>query len=237
MSYRNLMIHLLSFITLVLLTLTSVFASPTKVTHIDDPFHCDPLSIPIEVDEIGDERVFPKDEILQHDTQTTFRPVCTQHDSADIPNQLVTIRNETGRAHKEVWYVADTETRISNWDGFADNLNLFIRPGHAAFRIDHQRSDPTGHHHPLQFESQNFDGIWEVGETWQFVLQDYENTLGIAADSFMSIGVGHASEDLDILNLRPSSGSIITTPIPEPNAIVLLATMFFPFVTRRCHVQ
>lgn len=73
------------------------------------------------------------------------------------------------------------------------------------------------------------DGIWQAGETWGFVLQDYTNTLGASADSFTSIGVGTAS--FDVAEIIPSSGSIIA--VPEPASIILLASLLIPALAWR----
>ena len=76
------------------------------------------------------------------------------------------------------------------------------------------------------FESLIPDGIFQAGETWEFVIDDYINVLGLLASAFGScapmvfpcIGglVGGASGgDL------ASSGSIIV--VPEPSTGLLLA--------------
>ncbi|MCH2130917.1 MAG: PEP-CTERM sorting domain-containing protein [Pirellulaceae bacterium] len=222
------------FATTAIITLFSpatLLASPAQVVHIDDSVHCDPLMIPTNVDEIGDRAIFPPDEILAHDSTRAFSPVCSAHDDPDLADAVVYITNLTQRDFREVWYVADEETSISNWDGFADDVGVSIPLpfGHESFRIDNKVSDPTGRHHPLLSESLSTDGVWQVGETWGFVLQDYSNKLGASADSFMSIGVGTAS--LDIAGIMPSSGSIIA--VPEPASIVLLASLLFPALTWR----
>ena len=209
----------------------TVLASPAQVIHFNDSAHCDPLMIPTNVDEIGHREIFPADEALAHDSTQTFFPVCSAHDDPDLFDALVYITNLTQRDLREVWYVADKETSISNWDGFADDVGFSIPLpfGHESFRIDNQVSDPLGQHHPLISESMLTDGIWQAGETWEFVLQDYTNTLGASADSFTSIGVGTAS--FDVAGIIPSSGSIIA--VPEPASIILLASLLIPVLTWR----
>lgn len=197
----------------------------TSVVHQDIPPHCDRLFIPTDVDEIGDLLVFPPDESLEHIAlgQTPVIP-CPQFNNTAQPEELVQIINFTGRELSEVWYVANVETRISNYDGYANDAAFpptANDPGRFAFRIDNIFSDPNGGHHPLVFESGVQDGVWQPFEIWQFVLQDYSNTLGIAPDQFNSFGVGNASTF--VAGTPPSSGSIIAIPrIPEPGSIALV---------------
>ena len=71
------------------------------------------------------------------------------------------------------------------------------------------------------------DGIFEAGETWDFIIDDYFNALGIGADAFFSPGaVGGASPS------GPSSGSIIAV-IPEPSTGLLLALGLLGVAARR----
>ncbi len=231
MLFRNSIAGFVTTTFAIFFSSATLLASPAQVVHIDDSAHCDPLMIPTNVDEIGDRGIFPSDEILAHDSTQTFLPVCPANDNPDLSDALVYITNLTMRDFREVWYVADAETSISNWDGFTDEVGLSIPLpfGHESFRIDNQVSDPSGHHHPLVSESLLTDGVWQAGETWEFVLQDYANTLGASADSFTSIGVGTAS--LDIAGIIPSSGSIIA--VPEPASIVLLASLLIPALAWR----
>ncbi len=228
----NVKITCSTILSLVVFASSSAFALPTQVIHQDTPA-CDPLFIPTLVDEIGDFTVFPADEALGHLDLGLANPVCTATDLPFIPDALVSIRNLTGRDLQEVWYIADKETTITNFDGEANDIAF--APLQEAFRLDHDISDPFGTHHPLVFESGPFDGIWQAGEEWRFVLQDYTNTLGLAPDAITSRGVGDASFDLAGV-ASPSSGSIIAIPsIPEPASAVLalLGMSLSAFVVRR----
>ncbi|MGI9429941.1 MAG: hypothetical protein ACR2NM_14870 [Bythopirellula sp.] len=120
--------------------------------------------------------------------------------------------------------MADQETNITNFDGEANAVSFV--PTTEAFRIDRKVSDPGGTHHPLISESITPDGIWEIGEAWQFVLQDYTNTLGLPPHAITSIGVGDASSPVTMVtdpagNPLLSSGSIIAVQIPEPASAML----------------
>ena len=55
-------------------------------------------------------------------------------------------------------------------------------------------------------------GIFEPGEFWDVIIDDYFNTAGIGPAEFRSIGVGFASPG------PPSSGSIIGI-VPEPASL------------------
>lgn len=228
MFTRTLSIPFATALAAVLLTTCPLYAVPTTVhfqdaVNADGTTHCDPLFIPMDVDEIGDPAFgFPADESLSHVTTDVFQPVCFATDDPNMPDALVEIRNLTGRDLTEVWYVANNETRISNYDGYANDIGFAVDGDNEAFRLDHDISDPGGVHHPLVAESGLFNGIWEAGESWTFILQDYGNFLGFPADALISIGVGDAS--FPIPGAVSSSGSIIAIPrIPEPASMALAA--------------
>lgn len=218
MSFRNPTICLL---VAVLSTVVSsqAFAVPTKIFHLDTP-QCDTLFIPTDVHEIGHQTYFPVDESLFPTNlgQTPYVP-CPASNDPTVSEVVIDIRNTSGIAWHEVWYVADQETTISNYDGEADDI--IAAALNEAFRIDNDVSDPGGSHHPLISESMTLDGIWEIGESWQFVLQDYTNSLGLPPEAITSIGVGSASASPSGGSIA-SSGSIIAVTIPEPSSVVLV---------------
>ena len=203
-------------VTLAMAATTPLRAMPTQVSHIETP-QCDVLFIPQHVDELGDAAIFPTDEAILHQDLGLANPVCLPTDNPSLIDFLVSATNLTGRDLSEVWYIADPETTITNFDGEANNFN--DPPVQEAFRIDRFLSDPLGTHHPLVFESGLQDGIWQNGEEWRFVLQDYTNTLGLPPDAFTSIGVGSAS--VDLAGTVGSSGSLVTRLVPEPGSLAL----------------
>ncbi len=178
-------------------------AIPVSVTHTDLPT-CDPLIVPPGVDELGDTPVFMgADEGITAVDLPAVGVACPSADSP-APNTLVSMTNMTSRDFVEVWYVADPETSIGNADGLVEDEE--------AFRID-----TMGINTPLVSESLTPDGIFESGETWDFVIDDYFNALGLGADDFFSPGaVGGMSPG------GPSSGSIIAI-VPEPSTPLLMA--------------
>jgi hypothetical protein len=121
-----------------------------------------------------------------------------------------------------VHYVADPDTTgvggttISNEDGLV-NLGQ-------AFRID-----TVGINTPLVNESMLANGVFQPGEFWTFIIQDYQNAAGLGPANFNSIGVGAASPG------GPSSGSIIAHIIPEPGALGLVTPAVLVAARRRRH--
>ena len=231
MSTRNLTTNALCNFALVALA-TQTLASPTKIVHNNTP-QCDFLFIPDDVEELGEFSVFPADEALSA-ADLGHTPVipCPSTNLSNLPEIVVDIRNLSGRAWSEVWYVADPETTVTNFDGEANQVPF--SPLQEAFRIDNDISDPGGTHHPLISESLFPNGIWDIGESWQFVLQDYSNSLGLSAAAINSIGVGNAS--VPLAGVTDSSGSIIaiTEVVPEPASLALaLVGMGALVATRR----
>ena len=222
MLTRNHHYALLSVTTCILMS-GQVFGSPTKVVHVDTP-QCDPLFIPDNVDEIGDYLEFPADEALWHNYPSNSPlPACPASDISGVADPLVEIRNMTGKAWTEVWYVADDETTLTNFDGAAHQAGYPHLQ--ESFRID-----AVGLNQPLVSESFSNNGIWDIGETWVFILQDYTNLLNLPPDAITSIGVGSASVS-PASGVIDSSGSIIA--VPEPASAVLLAPMSLLAITRR----
>ncbi len=207
---------LIGLATLALVTAGPASAVPTGVSHVNLP-SCDFLAVPGVVDELGDTPAFPPDErITAVDLGETFTSACPANDTA-APNVLVSITNLTALDFVEVWYVGDPETGFGNIDGLVN--------GEEAFRID-----AIGLNRPLLFESITVDGIFEAGETWDFVIDDYFNVLGLAADDFFSIGVGGGSPG------GPSSGSIIAI-VPEPSTGLMVGLGLAALVGRRRRLQ
>jgi len=192
--------------TLILTVSGTTQAIPTQVTYVDGPQ--DPLVIPeYGIHELGNkagtQTPFPNNEWIMSGWEPTDLRSCFQEGNEDlqIPNALVSITNMTGVPWFEVWYVADHETFLTNDDGLVN--------GGLAFKIDN-----VGWNRPLVFESMNPDLVFEPLERWDFIIQDYQNGLGLPASAFGSWGVGGLSGGDPF-----SSGSIIA--IPAPGAIFL----------------
>jgi len=134
----------------------------------------------------------------------------------------VRIQNLTGRYFKNLYYVGDVknngtlETTFTNYDERVGDLSTGPTYPGLAFKID-----KVGLNTPLVNESQTGDQIFEPGEYWDFVIQQYVNTLGLDPALLGSVGANPlgaiaAASAGDLA----SSGSIIT---PEPATLSLLA--------------
>jgi len=162
-----------------------------------------------EVDELGIN--FPSDEKI---TATTVDwenhiPCPSEYDEDDDGAMVqVAITNLTGRDFTHVYYVADPNTTMTNWDEKVGNAG---EDDHClAFRID-----DDGVNTPLVSESLTEDGIFEDDETWEFVIQKFVNSDATGAAAFESVGIAGDSDEL-----TNSSASII---VPEPATMSLLA--------------
>jgi hypothetical protein len=222
-------------ITTLILTISGTTqAIPTQVEYVDGPQ--DPLVIPENgLHELGNkinwatgamlQNPFPDNEWITSSWIPTEETSCfvPETDDPQIPNVLVTITNMTGLYWNDLWYVGDTgysepgmpmfpETTLTNHDGWVN--------GGLAFKIDN-----IGINRPLVSESMTPDNVFEPGEQWDFIIQDYWNMHMLPPSAFGSIGVGWDSALFPGPTGFPgdpfmlSSGSIIA--IPAPGAILL----------------
>ena len=150
-----------------------VSAVPVNVTS-SDLANCDVLGVPSPLHELGLGPIsggpFPtNEEIVAFDTPTS-QFACTGFGAL---NTLVTMTNLSGQDWEDVWYVSDPETSITNFDGLVN--------GQEAFKIDF-----LGVNDSLKFESLIPDGIFQAGETWEFVIDEYINALGLPASALGS---------------------------------------------------
>lgn len=191
----------------------------TTVTSQDTP-HCDPLMNLTLVDELGNVPPFPSNEAIFSAATFTQQAACPSHDNPTILNAFVRITNLTPLYFSDLHYVADPNvagaigTSISNEDGIVN--------GGQAFRID-----KFGVNTPLLSESITSDHIFEPGESWDFIIDDYVNTGALSPAAFDSIGVGFASFG------PPSSGSIIALVVPEPGSIAAVGVAGSALLVRR----
>ena len=183
-------------------------AVPVSVSHTDLAT-CDSLLVPPQVDELGDPVAgFPPDEIIAATSLLVTLVACPPTADPGVLNTLVSMTNLTPFDFDEVWYVADPETSLTNVDGLVN--------GEEAFLID-----MFGINTPLVAEIGGIlPGVFEAGETWDFIIDGYLNALGLPAHAFGSVGLVGAPSVGDIV----SSGSIIAIPrpLPEPHALVLV---------------
>lgn len=193
--------------TLALLVAQPTAAFEVSVTHQDLP-SCDPLLVPEQVDELG--VGFPDDELIRSQATFTDLAACPG-ESPDLSNRLLEITNLTSRTFSEIWYVTDPETTISNVDGLVN--------GQSAFRVDSEISDPGGANLPLIFESDGLNDLFEPGETWRFIIDDYFNPF-LPPSALASVGLVGSFSVSDTF----SSGSIIA--VPEPGGLAMAIFVF-----------
>lgn len=216
---------LLFFVCNCVLTFLSLPAAgvPLEVYSIDGPQ--DPLLLNGYVHELG-EFVFPPDEAVTSVWIYTDQTACLDgSDNPMIPNVEVSMTNLTSIDWYDVHYVSDLVipnnthpangnpvpgALISNFDGWIGNAGLDDHE--EAFRID-----SIGINTPLVFESLIFDNIFQAGEMWNFIIQDYILPLEEPPTPFDSVGIASLST-----GWPPSTGSIVAV-IPEPATIGLLA--------------
>ncbi len=185
-------------------------ATPVEGDYFDGP-DCDFHGPRIAVDELGTV-IFPPDELIDASFTPWQEPACPVTDDPAFPNVLVHMTNLTPFVWDDLFYVADPETSFTNVDGFAFSATV---PGATtpAFRID-----SIGANRPLIGESLIANGLFEPGETWDFIIQDYTNSLGLAPSALSSFDFAFGS-----LGDSHSSGSIVQFRVPAPGATALLA--------------
>ena len=153
---------------------------------------------------------FPADELISSSWETTtYIPCPRDYDSGGPSNIKVTMTNLTDRAFYKVAYVKDPETSITNDD-------LLLINGQESFLIDY-----AGINVPLVYESMAQDTVFEPGETWKFVIQNYSNTSGLPASAFGSYDAVHNLGRVG----NQSGGDLVSSGsiIPEPATLILLA--------------
>jgi hypothetical protein len=191
-------------------------ADPVEGIYRDGPL-CDNHGTLFATEEFGDPTVFSPTQHIRHAATFTQEVACPMTNDPTMPNALVSITNLTNRFLTDLFYVGDVtagalgNTSFSNVDGIAGQTPPPMPLAGPAFRID-----SVGANRPLIFESLAFDGIFAPGETWQFIVQDYRNDLGLAPDAFFSVGFAGGSP------AGPSSASIVQF-VPTPGAAALLA--------------
>lgn len=201
----------------------SASAEPISGIYTDIP-DCDNHGFQQAVEEFGDPAIFASDEAIDHVSTFTQIPACPPMDNPTIPNRLVLITNLTGRFLDNLYYVGDPETSFSNVDGLGFGAGSPTVAG-LAFRID-----SFGLNRPLIFESLTFDGIFEPGETWRFIVQDYAHLLGLPPDAFFSIGM--AGDSPFVAGTAPSTASIVRF-VPAPGTAALAGVAVLAAARRR----
>jgi PEP-CTERM motif len=207
--------RIVSLLALGLLVANRASANPTTLTSVLDLPTCDVLSAPLSVEELGTTAAFPVGERIVTSAAASTTTACGGGlDSSLIGNIQLSITNSNTVSFSAVYYVANAGTVITNIDGTINGLS--------AFRID-----ATGTNTPL-VSGDDGDGIFEPGEVWQFIIQDYQNAT-LVAGAIQDIGVPDTG-------IPPtSSASIIAVPVvvPEPTTAALLGLGLIALAARR----
>jgi len=199
-------------------------ANPVDGTYMDGP-DCDNHG-PLEAyEELGNGALFPIDELIDATATITDLTACAMTDDTSMLNALVTMTNLSGRDWTDLFYVADPETRFSNVDGRATTGPI---PGAVPIFTDAFRIDSVGMNRPLIAESILADGVFQDGETWEFIVQDFDNLSGFGPADLSSLDFGSGS------TTNFSAASIIAfRQIPAPGAAALLGLAGLSAARRR----
>jgi hypothetical protein len=186
-------------------------ANPVQGTY-SDVASCDNHGLWNAKEEIGTGPLFPTPCLMTAIETFTQQSACFATDDPNRINSLVVATNLSGRFWHDLFYVADLETTFSNVDGVADSA---ATPGAIGLAV---KIDAVGSNRPLVFESMTADGIFEPGETWHFILQDFSNAYGLGADLMGSLDFAGSS-----FGDSHSTGSLVSfNPVPAPGAVALL---------------
>jgi len=132
----------------------TALAMPVEIYSENGPQ--DDLTIDGWGHELGNQSPFPDKEYITSAWENTSQTACFDDDSdnPDIDNVEVTITNMTEIYWKDLHYVADPETFLTNFDGYIGALD--ITDVEEAFVIDW-----VGINRPLIGESMTVDTIFE----------------------------------------------------------------------------
>ena len=196
-------------------------ANPVDGEYNDGPI-CANHGFLRAIEALGTGPLFPADELIDAHWSFIQQPACPMSDDPNMPNVIVEMTNLTGKYWNNLFYVADPETSLSNVDGMAMS---YAAPGAVtpAFRID-----SVGMNRNLVFESLTPDGIFEPGEIWGFIIQDYTNAFGLTPDLMGSLDFAGASG-----GDSHSSGSIVQFVVPAPGSLALLGLGGLAIARRR----
>lgn len=186
------------------LLVSPVLASPTPISD-QDLSDCDTLGpLPTIMDELGT-GAFPANELISATYTFTSIDACPLNSDQLIPNVLLIITNLTNLSFTDLHYVADPLTTFSNYDGIINGQHAVLL-------------DNVGLNRPLIAEVGGSQAlVFEPGETWEIVLDDWLTGTGLTPADLGSIGVPST------LVPDPSSGSIVAIPVPEPASAAVIA--------------
>ncbi len=151
--------------------------------------------------------------IAASSTNTTFSACGITGTGAGGNDWLITITNLTDFDIYAVFFVVDPGGSVGNADGTIGGNDAFMIATYGA-------------NQNLVSESMDLDGLFQPGETWQFVALDFVPSTG-SAPVFSSRGIGSASTGLS------GSNASIVTPEPSTFALTLSGLLALGLMRRR----
>lgn len=197
------------------------WGTPVAGLYTDLTPGCDAHGTLPAIEELGDAPAFPGACLIQSSWVFTQQSACPLTDDPLQVNVEIRMVNFSGRSFTDLFYVADSDTTISNVDGIAIS-NAAPGAFGQSFKID-----SAGLNTPLVLESGTFDGIFSPLETWVFIIDDFNNAAGLPPAPFGSVDFAAASPS------GSSTGSIIHFAIPAPGTATLLASGALVALRRR----
>jgi len=197
----------------------SAYANPISEFFLDD-MRCDGLFDHPVSEELGVNPAFPGDFPVAEEITSSLEPgvvICVAGDGDPTNDYNVTITNVSPFDYIDVFFVGDIGVTIGNADGAMCGGMC------DAFLID-----PFGVNPNLISESFSSDGIFESGETWEFIVTDFVTPGPPLPPTFGSLGVGVSgpipSSTASILaNEDFEFGPVGGTSIPVETTALLVA--------------
>ena len=206
---------------------TTVSAVPINGGYIEDA-RCDVLPNQLLRHELGQIGFFPLNESIEVQFQPSTFTVCVPNDG--LANDWnVQIRNVSGIAWRDLFFVVDLGATLGNADGRVVDLNLAPNAPADAMRID--GTVTAGINNNLLFESGPVDEIFQPGEIWRFNVSNFNNIAALNQPPILiTPGRFAGSSPLGSTN---GNSSILANPIPEPAAVGALLVTAGALMMRR----
>lgn len=192
-------------------------AVPVAGLYIEDP-RCDAINTQSLPHELGELTTFPLNESFFSTVTKSTTYICVPDDLI-VNDWEVQIRNTSGIAWNNLFFVANKGMTIGNADGnMVDTVNA---PGVTtdAFRID--GTVTAGVNNNLISESGIVDEIFSPGETWTFLVTNFADPNGTSPPPLFNTP-GLFAGSAPVVAAFPDTASILATPVPEPSSAGLL---------------
>ena len=206
-------------------TAPTASAVPISGLYIEDA-RCDVLPNLNLSHELGDAAIFPPNEAILVSVSKTNTVVCVPNDG--IANDwVIQITNVSGQAWQDLYFVANANNMVGNSDGTVLDLTNAAIPPSDAFRID---GTVTAGVNSSLVESGASDEIFSPGETWRFMVSNFQHPSGVSpTPAFLSPGLFAGSASVTTAD----QASILANPVPEPATLGMLAVIGAGMLLRR----